>query len=99
MNTVRSTLLGWGALLVGAGGSYYAARKWINQRRAMQEARGERSSEKLDWRSKIEREEKLHQQQQQSSAVGSSSAVAASSAPPSAVSHTGDERTSDGKPS
>ncbi|OSC97800.1 hypothetical protein PYCCODRAFT_1439892 [Trametes coccinea BRFM310] len=99
MNTVKSTLLGWGALIVGAGGSYYAARKWVNQRRAMQEARGERSSEKLDWRSKIEREEKVHQHQHTSA---SSSAVAASSgAPPStsSASHTDGPSSLDGKPS
>ncbi|KAI0763427.1 hypothetical protein BD413DRAFT_642846 [Trametes elegans] len=49
--------LGWGCLLVAAGTSYYYARKSINERRAMQEALGQRSTEKLDWRAKIEREE------------------------------------------
>ncbi|KAI0325940.1 hypothetical protein GY45DRAFT_1339801 [Cubamyces sp. BRFM 1775] len=51
-------LLGWGSLLVAAGTSYYYARKSINERRAQQEARGQRPSEKLDWRERIDREEK-----------------------------------------
>ena len=40
--------LGWGSLLAAAGVSYYYARRSINERRAMQEALGERPSEKLD---------------------------------------------------
>ncbi|KAH9855400.1 hypothetical protein C2E23DRAFT_858050 [Lenzites betulinus] len=51
-------LLGWGSLIVAAGASYYYARKSINERRVMQEARGQRPSEKLDWRSRIEQDEK-----------------------------------------
>ncbi|KAI0654386.1 hypothetical protein C8Q70DRAFT_937046 [Cubamyces menziesii] len=55
---IWENLLGWGSLLVAAGVSYYYARKSINERRALQEARGQRPSEKLDWRERIVREEK-----------------------------------------
>ena len=41
-------MLGWGSLIVAAGVSYYYARQSINERRALQEARGQRPSEKLD---------------------------------------------------
>ncbi|KAI0642723.1 hypothetical protein C8Q79DRAFT_1013384 [Trametes meyenii] len=51
-------LLGWGSLIVAAGASYWYARKSINERRALQEARGQRPPEKLDWRSRIEQQEK-----------------------------------------
>ncbi|KAJ8454438.1 hypothetical protein ONZ51_g13024 [Trametes cubensis] len=57
-NATNGPLLGWGSLLVAAGVSYYYARKSINERRALQEARGQRPSEKLDWRERIVREEK-----------------------------------------
>ncbi|OBZ67331.1 hypothetical protein A0H81_12704 [Grifola frondosa] len=50
--------LGWGTLIVAAGVSYYYARKDINERRQLQEAAGSRPADKLDWRSKIERENK-----------------------------------------
>ncbi|KAI0828593.1 hypothetical protein BC628DRAFT_1363410 [Trametes gibbosa] len=58
MNTPQTMLLGWGSLIVAAGASYYYARKSINERRVIQEARGQRPSEKLDWRSRIEQDEK-----------------------------------------
>ncbi|KAI0716667.1 hypothetical protein C8Q76DRAFT_725144 [Earliella scabrosa] len=58
MNTPQTMMLGWGSLIVAAGVSYYYARQSINERRALQEARGQRPSEKLDWRSRIEQQEK-----------------------------------------
>ncbi|KAI0356030.1 hypothetical protein OH77DRAFT_283930 [Trametes cingulata] len=88
MNTPQSMLLGWGSLIVAAGASYWYARKSINARRAMQEAQGQRPSEKLDWRSKIELEEK-HK----------SSGSAPAPAPPSASSTAVDARSSERGPS
>lgn len=41
-------MLGWGSLIAAAGVSFYYAKKTINERRAMQEMRGQRPSEKLD---------------------------------------------------
>ncbi|KAI0370489.1 hypothetical protein BV20DRAFT_1052259 [Pilatotrama ljubarskyi] len=80
-------LVGWGSLIVAAGASYWYARKSINARRAMQEAQGQRPSEKLDWRSKIEQEEK-HK-----------SAGSAPPRPPSAASTAADARSSERGPS
>ncbi|KAI0760330.1 hypothetical protein C8Q74DRAFT_1295529 [Fomes fomentarius] len=57
MNTPQTMLLGWGSLIVAAGVSFYYAKQTIIERRALQEARGQRPSEKLDWRSRIERQE------------------------------------------
>ncbi|RPD75612.1 hypothetical protein L226DRAFT_560122 [Lentinus tigrinus ALCF2SS1-7] len=51
-------MLGWGSLVVAAGVSFYYAKKTINERRAVQESMGQRPSEKLDWRSRIEQQEK-----------------------------------------
>ncbi|TCD71917.1 hypothetical protein EIP91_000049 [Steccherinum ochraceum] len=56
MNTARSSVMGWGALVVAAGASYYWAKQGINERRKEQEVAGTRSTEKLDWRAKIERD-------------------------------------------
>ncbi|MCJ1330757.1 hypothetical protein MMC10_007444 [Thelotrema lepadinum] len=33
MNTIRSTWIGWGALMVAGGGAYYVAKKQINSNR------------------------------------------------------------------
>ncbi|TBU21709.1 hypothetical protein BD311DRAFT_677737 [Dichomitus squalens] len=64
-------MLGWGSLIVAAGVSYYYAKQTIVERRQMQEAEGKRPSEKLDWRSRIERQER-----QASSTQGTSTAPA-----------------------
>ena len=41
-------MLGWGSLIAAAGVSFYYAKKTINERRALQEVKGQRPSEKLD---------------------------------------------------
>ncbi|KAI0074469.1 hypothetical protein K474DRAFT_1665387 [Panus rudis PR-1116 ss-1] len=56
MNNPKSTLLGWGSLILAAGVSYYWAKQGINERRREQAAAGARPTEKLDWRAKIERD-------------------------------------------
>ncbi|KAI8976596.1 hypothetical protein BD414DRAFT_509556 [Trametes punicea] len=71
------SLLGWGCLIVAAGASYWGARRHIDARRAMQEAQGQRPSEKLDWRSRIEQHDK------QSAAATATTAAAPPSPPPS----------------
>ncbi|KAI0792438.1 hypothetical protein C8Q75DRAFT_731664 [Abortiporus biennis] len=57
MNTVKSTVLGWGSLIAAAGFSFYFAKKNIDERRRQQYATGTRPTEKLDWRAKVEKEE------------------------------------------
>ncbi|KAF8496945.1 hypothetical protein JB92DRAFT_3146725 [Gautieria morchelliformis] len=54
MNTGRSTLLGWGALIAGAGVSFYYAKRGIDQRRREQDVAGVRPSAIKDWRQRIE---------------------------------------------
>ncbi|KAF8591249.1 hypothetical protein K439DRAFT_990217 [Ramaria rubella] len=54
MNTARSTLLGWGALIAGAGVSFIYAKRGIDARRREQAVSGERPSEIKDWRQRIE---------------------------------------------
>ncbi|KAI0631171.1 hypothetical protein C8Q77DRAFT_1131784 [Trametes polyzona] len=85
MNTPKTMLLGWGSLIAAAGVSYYYARKSINQRRAAQEALGQRPSEKLDWRSRIEQEEKEKVGLVSSAQHSSSSATTPNSATTTAV--------------
>ena len=41
-------MLGWGSLVIAAGVSFYFAKRTIIERRQMQEAAGQRPSEKLD---------------------------------------------------
>ncbi|KAL4248556.1 hypothetical protein ABKN59_007844, partial [Abortiporus biennis] len=48
MNTVKSTVLGWGSLIAAAGFSFYFAKKNIDERRRQQYATGTRPTEKLD---------------------------------------------------
>ncbi|OJT14276.1 hypothetical protein TRAPUB_9136 [Trametes pubescens] len=86
-------LLGWGSLIVAAGASYYYARKSINERRAVQEAQGQRPSEKLDWRSRIEQDEK------NSKKPGTDSATSPDSSSVSPAPATGGVRNSEKGPS
>ncbi|KAF7795682.1 hypothetical protein EIP86_006847 [Pleurotus ostreatoroseus] len=58
MNNPKSTALGWASLVAAAGVSYYFAKKGIDERRREQDAAGTRPTEKLDWRARIEKEEK-----------------------------------------
>ncbi|CAL1699444.1 unnamed protein product [Somion occarium] len=55
MNTPQSMFLGWGSLIVAAGVSYYWAKKGIDERRLELAKAGARPTEKLDWRSRIEK--------------------------------------------
>ncbi|PIL23375.1 hypothetical protein GSI_14686 [Ganoderma sinense ZZ0214-1] len=76
-------MLGWGSLVVAAGVSFYFAKKTIIERRQMQEAAGQRPSEKLDWRARIDRQEKNAMSAQSTStstSIGTSSAVDVGSA-------------------
>lgn len=50
-------LLGWGSLIVAASVSYYYAKKDIDERRKTQSKAGSRPTEKLDWRSRIAKDE------------------------------------------
>ncbi|KAH8103069.1 hypothetical protein BXZ70DRAFT_1006235 [Cristinia sonorae] len=70
MNTARSSALGWGSLVLAAGVSYMWARKGIDERRKEQEAAGTRSTEKLDWRARIERDATTHSATSPTSEVG-----------------------------
>lgn len=54
MNSGRSTVLGWGALIVGAGVSYYFARRTIDDRRDQQAAQGIRPPDIKDWKQRIQ---------------------------------------------
>ncbi|KAF2090751.1 hypothetical protein K490DRAFT_53709 [Saccharata proteae CBS 121410] len=45
MNTIRSTIYGWGALIVAGGGAYYFAKKNINAERAEKAAADRRRKE------------------------------------------------------
>ncbi|MCJ1398965.1 hypothetical protein MMC11_002167 [Xylographa trunciseda] len=52
MNTIRSTWLGWGALCVAGGGSYYFAKRSINADRASRheaDMRRKRLTEQLEF--------------------------------------------------
>ncbi|PCH35305.1 hypothetical protein WOLCODRAFT_156001 [Wolfiporia cocos MD-104 SS10] len=71
-----SQVLGWCSLIVAAGVSYHYARENINQRRKAQELAGARPPEKLDWRERIEQQEK---QSAQTSTGGSTPVANASS--------------------
>ncbi|KAM5531600.1 hypothetical protein V8D89_014715 [Ganoderma adspersum] len=81
MNTPQTMMLGWGSLVVAAGVSFYFAKKTIIERRQMQEVAGQRPSEKLDWRARIDQQEKkTSSAQSTSTSTGTSSAVEAGSA-------------------
>ncbi|THH08493.1 hypothetical protein EW146_g8967 [Bondarzewia mesenterica] len=57
MNNPKTMVLGWGSLVVGAGVSFYFAKKSINERRKQQDDEGTRPTAKLDWRDRIAQEE------------------------------------------
>jgi len=54
MNSARSTVLGWTALVVGAGVSFYYAKRGIDDRRKAQAEAGLRPSEIMDWKQRIQ---------------------------------------------
>jgi len=58
MNTARSTVLGWGVLVLGAGVSYYFAKRAINDRRMDQAKAGTRPPEIMDWKQRIQVEQR-----------------------------------------
>ncbi|EPQ52166.1 hypothetical protein GLOTRDRAFT_140583 [Gloeophyllum trabeum ATCC 11539] len=57
MNTPQSMALGWGVLVLGAGASFYYAKKGIDARRRAQAVSGDRPVEKLDWQQRIAQQE------------------------------------------
>ncbi|KAF8503897.1 hypothetical protein BU17DRAFT_101646 [Hysterangium stoloniferum] len=57
MNTARSTVIGWGVLVLGAGVSYYFAKRSINDRRMDQARAGTRPPEIKDWKQRIQTEQ------------------------------------------
>ncbi|KIJ51939.1 hypothetical protein M422DRAFT_26296 [Sphaerobolus stellatus SS14] len=54
MNTARSTVLGWSALIAGAGVSFYFAKKGIDDRRRRQAEAGTRPTQIMDWKQRIQ---------------------------------------------
>ncbi|KTW29978.1 uncharacterized protein T551_01922 [Pneumocystis jirovecii RU7] len=58
MNKPWSMALGWASLIATAGIGYYFAKKDINARRREQMAYGNIIQEKLDWKERIELDEK-----------------------------------------
>ncbi|TFK49152.1 hypothetical protein OE88DRAFT_474774 [Heliocybe sulcata] len=75
MNTPQSMAIGWGSLILGAGVSFYYAKKNINQRRMDQAAEGSRPTEKLDWQQRIA----LQEQEQQPARLRGASGVSETS--------------------
>ncbi|ETW78020.1 hypothetical protein HETIRDRAFT_148735 [Heterobasidion irregulare TC 32-1] len=57
MNNPKTMVLGWGSLVVGAGVSFYYAKKSINERRRQQDVDGSRPTAKLSWKERVALEE------------------------------------------
>jgi len=54
MNTPQSMAIGWGALLIAGAGSFYFAKKEIDERRRQQRDAGIRPTEKRQWYEKLD---------------------------------------------
>ncbi|KAF8324848.1 uncharacterized protein EI90DRAFT_3074107 [Cantharellus anzutake] len=54
MNTPQSMAIGWGTLLIAGVGSFYFAKKEIDERRRLQRDAGVRPTEKKQWYERLD---------------------------------------------